>query len=39
MELEKVPLSISEILGLFVNTVDDANSLRNSENLWEPIQM
>ena len=34
-------LVISEILGLFVNTLSsyDKYSLCNSENLWQPIQM
>ena len=34
-------LVISEILGLFVNTLtaDDKHSRRNSENLWQSIQM
>ena len=34
-------LVVSEILGLFVNTLaaDDKYSLPNSENLWQPIEM
>ena len=34
-------LVISEILGLFVNTLtaDDKYSLHNTEALWHPIQM
>ena len=34
-------LVISEILGLFFNilTADGKYSLRNRENLWDPIQM
>ena len=34
-------LAITEFLGLFVNklTADDKYSLRNSDNLWQPIQM
>ena len=41
VELEKFHLLISEILGLFVNTLtaDDKYSLRNSENLPRPFQM
>ena len=35
------PLVICEILELFVNTLtaDDKYSLRNIENLWQPIQI
>ena len=35
------PLVIWEILELFVNTLtaDDKYSLRNIENLWQPIQI
>ena len=35
------PLVISEVLALFVNTLtaDDKYSLRNSENLGQPVQM
>ena len=35
------PLVISEILGLFVNTLTayDKYSLRNDQNLWQTIQM
>ena len=35
------PLVISEILGLFVNTMTANNKsyLNNSENLWKPMQM
>ena len=32
-------LVISEILGPFVDTFTADDSLRNSENLWKPIQM
>ena len=41
IELENVCLSISEILGVFVNTLtaDDKYSLRNRKNLPKPIQL
>ena len=40
-ELENVGLSVSEILGLFVNTLtaNDKYSFLNRKNLLEPIQL
>ena len=41
IELENVRLSVSEILGVFVNTstADDKYSLCNKKNLLQPIQL
>ena len=41
IELENFPLSVSEILGVFLNTLtaDDKYSLPNSKDLWQPIQL
>ena len=41
VELETVRLSVSEILGVFVNTLtaDDTYSLRNRKNLQHSVQL
>ena len=41
IELENIPLGVSEILGVFLNilTADDKYSLPNCKNLWQPIQL
>ena len=41
IELEIIRLTVSEMLGVFVNTLtaDDKYSLRNRKNLPQPIQL
>ena len=41
IDLENIRLSVSEILGVFVNTLtaDDNYSLNNRKNLPQPIQL